>query len=155
MNPDATRNLLIRRRELTGESFNDHTIQSWQDLLKGADYRDAVEALNTAATQHERVNARHLHEHLPGNTRPARQPTVGMPDCLECEAVGFSGFVDNYGTRRMAPCATCRPDDHAKWMKLDRDNDHGPPVQFACMQSDALAGRSRAWANRTAPEENR
>jgi hypothetical protein len=154
MNPDATRNLLIRRRELTGESFNDHTIQSWQDLLKGTDYRDAVEALNTAATQHERVNARHLHEHLPGNTKPARQ--AGMPGCLECDAAGFSDFVDNYGTRRTAPCATCRPDEHAKWMNLDRDNDRGPPVQFGCMQSDALAERRRSWVNRTAliPEEN-
>lgn len=51
-----------------------------------------------------------------------------MTVCPECDNCGFSSFEDRYGNRRLAPCATCRPDDRAK---CDLDYDFGPPVKFA------------------------
>lgn len=85
MTPDATRNLLLRRRELTGETFNDQTVSSWHKLLEHIDYPDAVNALTQAATQHERINARHLHEHLPSTSRP---PTPSPTRDQGCDCRG-------------------------------------------------------------------
>lgn len=122
MTPEATRNLLLRRRELTGEQFNDATVKSWGDLLRNVEYQAAVEALNHAVVEHERVNARHLHEHLPAQPRREQRPSIGASDCPECDATGFSQVIDQHGTRRMAACATCRPDDHRRDMAIMRDN---------------------------------
>lgn len=143
MTPEATRNLLIRRRELTGETFNDHTIKSWGDLLADVDYNDAVAALNKAATEQERVNVRHLHEHMPRRPRPEQRPTIGDTDCTDCEdGTGFIPFSDRYGTIRYMPCPTCRPTEAAK---IDRDHDHGQPIRFAVDDLDGIAQRAAAW----------
>jgi hypothetical protein len=70
MDIETTTALMRLRRELTGESFNDGTIEAWCEALAGQQPDQVRKALVTAARVHKRVTVADIFTHLPPRTRP-------------------------------------------------------------------------------------
>lgn len=82
MNTEDTTSLLRIRRDLTGESFNDGTIDVWCEALAGWPLTECRTAIIAAARDHQRVTVRHVVEQLPP---PAREWTRREePICIRC-----------------------------------------------------------------------
>lgn len=94
--------LLKRRRELTGESFNDGTVDAWADALKPWTLDQCRQALTVVARSNARVVVGALVERLPALNR-GRLFLVG------------SGYIDRDAQRRPAEPI---PDRHAELVKL-------------------------------------
>jgi hypothetical protein len=115
VNRAETERLLRRRRDLTGESFNDGTVDAWASVLADVDYGLAVVALERAAPN-GRVTIASLFQHLTHHTPRSRSHTdpIGAGGCRECGGVGFRVVevdTDAWGQNvdRYGPCRTCRP----------------------------------------------
>lgn len=127
MNRDDAKKVLVRRRDLTGEQFNDGTIDAWLSALNGHTCRAVLEAVADAAREHERVNVHHVAERLPATHRPVT-PTEPVtfacmdPEALKARAAYWSAVFDP--TQRTptghypgCPCESCtrRPSIDAEW----------------------------------------
>jgi hypothetical protein len=73
MNIQQTTALLRMRRDLTGESFNDGTIEAWTEALADTDAHHVHKALIAAARIYQRVTIAHIYSHLPPRP-PTPQP---------------------------------------------------------------------------------
>ena len=70
MDPADTLIALRVRRDLTGESFNNGTIEAWSDALDYWELADVRKAIIKASRIHPRVTVPHVVEHLPQRPRP-------------------------------------------------------------------------------------
>ena len=72
MNRDEVRTFMIRRRDLTGETFNDGTLDVWTQALASWRYADALQALITAAVASKTVR---LADVVAARPRAPAEPT--------------------------------------------------------------------------------
>jgi len=103
MTRDETRHLLLIRRELTGEPFNDGTIDAWHRALAHDRVVDVRTALDRAAREHHRVTIAHIAERLPSrapNTAPTG-PAID-PHCTICGDTGLDMSLGGHGNA--CPC---------------------------------------------------
>lgn len=104
MTHDETRALLITRRDLTGESFNDGTIDAWHTALERFDRVDCRLALSEAAQRTDHVHIRDMIEQL-----PKREPEP-EPIPTRCELCGGDGWRSINGREAHNP-RTCRSNE--------------------------------------------
>jgi len=91
------------RRDLTGESFNDGTIEAWADALDYWPLTEVRRAITAAARAHNRVSVAQVVEHLPPR---AALPTTPLDKCELCDATGWVNDEHYHARlcRRDAPC---------------------------------------------------
>jgi hypothetical protein len=109
MTHDEWRRLMLLRRELTGETFNDGTLDAWDKAHPTVGYVSARSAMTAAAKGHDRVTLHHFTDALPTSPRRPHTDPIGTTGCAECDGTGFSPRPDEAGVIRYGPCATCRP----------------------------------------------
>jgi hypothetical protein len=90
VNNQDTITALKIRRDLTGESFNDGTIDAWTEALDPWTPSQVRTAMITAAKTHHRVTVAQVVELLPTPVTPAP-----LTPPLHCEACDDTGWVDN------------------------------------------------------------
>lgn len=140
MNKDQAADFMARVSAAYGRGFKADTTAEWTRQLGPIDAHRADMALDRIIQAGEQGPsiARIISETRPATVSvppPREVRPLGAPGCHECDASGFSGFEDHYGNLRMAPCASCRPDDRAK---CDLNYDFGPPIQFAAKPSGQI-----------------
>ena len=74
------------RRDLTGESFNDGTIEAWADALDHWTLTDVRKAITKAARTHTRITVAGVVEQLPPRTR---LPDTPLDHCELCDNTGW------------------------------------------------------------------
>lgn len=113
MTIDEMTAILRIRRDLTGESFNDGTIEAWCEALNSWSPVEARTALIAAAREHTRVGIAHVSERLPRRSTPSIPPAR----CELCDGTGWISVpperVHNPRTCSDDPClchavAPCR-----------------------------------------------
>lgn len=84
MTRDEVRKLLVMRRDLSGETFNDGTIDAWSTALAGWGYDAARQALVKATSSHDRVTvyavAEQRRQHRPYDDNPHPVPPQASPE---------------------------------------------------------------------------
>jgi len=113
MNTNETTELLRIRRELTGESFNDRTVQTWNEALKSWTTDQVRLAIVAASLAHQRVTVAHVVELLPEH-KPNRPSNRHSRQCL-CGGTGWVTVIER--------------NDHEAWEAWARCPD-GPPTGF-------------------------
>ncbi len=91
------------RRDLTGESFNDGTIEAWADALDYWPLTEVRKAITIAARTHNRISVALVVEQLPPRIRlPAPPPET-------CDLCDGTGWVDDpqYHSRTCARAGGC------------------------------------------------
>jgi hypothetical protein len=112
MNRTETAELLRTRRELSGGTYNDDTIDVWHEALAGWTYSEVRNALVRASRQHSRVTIASVVEHL--RPLPANTPEGHARSCI-CQGRGFIEVEQR--------------DDHHSWWAWARCP-NGPPTGF-------------------------
>jgi hypothetical protein len=109
MNRGQTEQLLRRRRDLTGESLNDGTVDAWREALAETDFAAAMKAIVSAARTHDRVSVGALMEALPRAQRRSHTDPIGAAGCPGCDGLGLAPINDGDGVIRYRRCPRCRP----------------------------------------------
>jgi hypothetical protein len=107
-------NVLQTRRDLTGENFNDGTVDAWRAALDGWTFRQVIDAVTTAARVHQRVVVAHVVAELPPRTMADTADTAHRPTCM-CEGHGWVQVEQH--------------DDRHTWRAWDRCPD-GPATGY-------------------------
>jgi hypothetical protein len=108
MNRRETEQLLRRRRDLTGESLNDGTVDAWTEALADTDFSAAMKAVVAAARTHDRVSVGALIGALARPQRRSHTDPIGAAGCPECDGLGLAPIDDGDGVIRYRRCRRCR-----------------------------------------------
>jgi hypothetical protein len=88
MNTSDITELLRIRRELTGENFNNGTVQAWTEAFKQRTTDQVRLALVAASLTHQRVTVAHIVEHLPTPAGPGPRRDTHSLACI-CNGRGW------------------------------------------------------------------
>lgn len=104
MDLDDTRRLLMVRRDLTGEQFNDGTIAAWQQVFTDRPLPEVRTALIEAAKHHQRLGVFAVVAELPEREH-IDEPRV---DCAICGGDGMVTVWEQHGALSYSAVVACR-----------------------------------------------
>jgi hypothetical protein len=118
MNRAETEALLRLRRDLTGETFNDGTVNAWGQALDGWSYAQTSTAVTVASRLHGRVNVSHVVEQLPAHERQQARDQHST-SCI-CAGRGWLDVTpDDAGPFVIATWARCPNGPPSGFYELD------------------------------------
>lgn len=125
MNTDDTLIALRLRRELTGESFNDGTIEAWTAALDYWQLADVRTAIVKASRTNPRVTVPHVIEHLPHRPRPGTSTQVHYPwDGPTDRGRAIAAQIRAHLSHECDDtCTICRPES-----RLEANTTMSPPI---------------------------
>ena len=103
MDLDDTRRLLVVRRDLTGEQFNDGTIHAWQQVFCERTLLEVSAALVDAAKRHPRIGVAVVVAELPERAKPDEVPV----DCGLCAGSGMVTVWETHGGSSYSAVVAC------------------------------------------------
>lgn len=123
MNTNDTTELLRVRRELTGESFNDRTVQTWNEAFKPWTVDQVRLAIVAASLAHQRVTVAHVVELLPEH-KPTTQRSARHSIACICNGRGWIEVEQHDTNGTWMAWARCPQEPRTGFIEPDDDYDH-------------------------------
>lgn len=105
MNRDEAKDILRRRLDLTGDTFNQSMLDTWAEQLAHIDYGEAVVALTRTATNHGHVRWHDFHAELKAHQAGKTNRSDETFDCQLCQGTGWKDAgAARRGNSSVEPC---------------------------------------------------